>query len=119
MRAALGNRLAVVRAAAWAARASVAARRQLKTVRLEAIELPPAPGLPRHAGRGVQAVLRHAGGTCLERALVRQRWLAGQGVARDLVIGVAAGPPFSAHAWLDGDAAASSDGFQELGRLRA
>jgi hypothetical protein len=40
-------------------------------------------------------------------------------VARDLVIGVRAGPPFAAHAWLDGDPAASSTGYDELSRRRA
>jgi hypothetical protein len=116
VRAGLSRRLATARGAAWAARASLVAHRQLRSVPLESIELPPVPSLPRAAGRGVQAVLRGTRATCLERALVRQRWLASQGVARDLVIGVRAGPRFAAHAWLEGDPAASSAGYDELSR---
>ena len=119
MRAALGRRLAVARGAAWAVRAYLVARRRLRTVALERIELPSVPDLPRVAGRGVQAVVRRTGASCLEAALVRQRWLASQGIARDLVIGVAAGPPFAAHAWLEGDPAAASTGYEELSRHRA
>ena len=119
MRDALAYRLAAVLGGAWAARAALAAHRQLKTVALERVRLPAVPALPRGAGRGVQAVLRRTRPTCLERALVRQRWLASQGVRRDLVIGVRSGPPFAAHAWLEGDPPASSAGYDELSRHRA
>ena len=83
---------------------------------LEGLELPPAPALPAPAGRGLAVVLRRTGRTCLERAVVRQRWLAAQGAPRDLVIGVNATRPFVAHAWLDGDPATESAGYEELSR---
>lgn len=78
--------------------------------------MPSVPELPSAAGRGVQAVLRRTRWSCLERAVVRQRWLASQGSARDLVIGVSAGPPFEAHAWLEGDPATDSAAYEELSR---
>jgi hypothetical protein len=58
--------------------------------------------------------------TCLERALVLQAWLASQGTARDVVIGVPrdgmkAGP---AHAWVDGTDTVSAEEYVELHRLR-
>lgn len=116
VRAALGWRLAAARGAVWAWRACAAAHRQLQAVPLDGLALPPVPELPRAAGLGVHAVVRRTRWSCLERAVVRQRWLASQGAARDLVIGVSAGPPFAAHAWLEGDPAASSDGYEELSR---
>lgn len=116
VRAALRWRLAAVRGAVWALRACAAAHRQLPTVTLDRLALAPVPDLPRGAGRGVQAVLRRTRWSCLERTVVRQRWLASQGSARDLVIGVSAGPPFAAHAWLDGDPATESAGYEELSR---
>lgn len=116
MTAALGRRVAVARGALWAARACLAAHRGLTRVPLDQVELPRVPGLPRSAGRGVQAVLRRTGATCLERALVRQRWLASQGSPRHLVIGVSRQPPFAAHAWLEGDPAAAWEGYEELSR---
>jgi hypothetical protein len=116
VRAALGRHVSAARGAVWAVRACAAAHRQLKTVELAAIDLPPVPGLPRSAGRGAQAVLRRSRWSCLQRALVRQRWLAAHGEPRDLLIGVQAGPPISAHAWLEGDPDAGSEGFAELSR---
>ncbi len=116
MRAALGRRLAAARGAAWALRACGEARRGLRTVELDALALPAVPALPRGAGRGVQAVLRRTRWSCLERAVVRQRWLAAQGDRRDLLIGVQAGPPIAAHAWLEGDPATASEGYEELSR---
>jgi Transglutaminase-like superfamily len=60
------------------------------------------PMLPAGAVRGVDAVLRRARPTCLEAALVRQRWLRAQGVMRDVVVGVTApSVGFRAHAWLE------------------
>jgi transglutaminase superfamily protein len=116
VRAALQRRVAALRGGAWAVRAALSAHRQLKTVALDRIELPAVPALPRGAGRGVRRVLALTRATCLERALVRQRWLASHGDARDLVIGVRAGPPMAAHAWLDGDPPASSADYDELSR---
>jgi len=116
VRGALGRRAAAARGALWALRACAAAHRGLRTGPLDELELPPVPGLPRAAGRGVDAVVRRTRWSCLERAIVRQRWLASQGTARDLVIGVRHGPPFAAHAWLEGDPATASAGFEELSR---
>jgi hypothetical protein len=86
------------------------------------------PRLPRSAGIGVQAVLDRTVPTCLEGALVAQRWFAAHGDSRDVVIGVTtsgaddlavAHDGFAAHAWLDGrdpDAAAT---YLEMYRIPA
>ena len=67
-----------------------------------------APAAPRSAERGVQGLLRRAPATCLERALVLQRWEAGQGRPGEVVIGVHGAPrDLLAHAWLDGAATRS------------
>jgi Transglutaminase-like superfamily len=73
------------------------------------------PPLPPHAGRGVDAVLRRVPSTCLERALVLQRWLAEHGTQKDVVIGVTGASDFGAHAWLDGERVDAR--FRELTRL--
>jgi hypothetical protein len=80
------------------------------------VRVPPPPSLPEGAARGVFAVLRRTSPTCLERALVLQRWQAAHGASRDVVIGVTApAAGFAAHAWLEGD----EDGreYAELARL--
>ena len=112
--------LNALRAALWAQRALLHARRDLRAGRLEGIELPAPPSLPAAAERGVHALLRRRPATCLERALVLQRWYVARGAARAVVIGVR-GPTeaFSAHAWLDGDPDGESGAFQELLRLPA
>ena len=93
-------RMRDVRAAWWAYRAVRDARRNLAAGRTEVRLAPPA--LPPTALRGVDAVLRRSRPTCLEAALVRQRWLRAQGMMRDIVIGVTApSDGFSAHAWLE------------------
>lgn len=110
--------IATLRAAWWARRALREARRQLPRRPLDDITLPPPPRLPPHAARGVGALLRRRQHSCLEGALVRQRWLAARGDPRDVVIGVMApGEAFGAHAWIDGDDAAAGAGFTELRRL--
>ncbi len=110
--------LASLRAALWTWRALARTRRLLRGGELKAIEVDPPPELPSHAVRGVRGVLRRVDQTCLERALVLQRWLAAHGERRDVVIGVAApASDFKAHAWLEGDPPAESDGFTELLRL--
>jgi hypothetical protein len=116
VRAGLSGRVAAVRGAAWALRACGAAHRRLRTTQLDEIALPAVRCTASGAERGVQAVLRRTRWSCLERALVRQRWLAAHGMARDLLIGVAPGPPIAAHAWLEGDPAAASAGYEELSR---
>jgi hypothetical protein len=109
--------VATLRAAAWAASALVRVRRQLRRRALTEVRLAPPPRLPASSGRGVEALLRRREHTCLEAALVRQRWLAGQGDARDVIVGVSSPRDFSAHAWLDGDMAPAAGGFQELTRV--
>jgi hypothetical protein len=50
--------------------------------------------------------------------MVLQAWQAAHGRDLDVVIGVTApSAGFKAHAWLDGEAACHSDGFEELTRL--
>lgn len=93
-------RISEVRAAWWACRALRDARRNLAAGHTEVRLAPPA--LPRKAVRGVDAVLRRSRPTCLEAALVHQRWLRAHGVMRDVVIGVTApSEGFRAHAWLE------------------
>jgi Transglutaminase-like superfamily len=110
-----------LRAALWAERALRSARRTLRRRGVEGILLPAPPALPPDAGRGVSALLRRrASSTCLERALVRQRWLAAQGAPRDVVIAVQApNELFQAHAWVDGDPDEREPAFHELLRLPA
>jgi hypothetical protein len=62
------------------------------------------PPHPLSARRALDGVLERTSATCLEAALVRQRWLASEGRAFDVVIGVPESglASSSAHAWLDG-----------------
>ncbi len=96
----------------WAVLAVLSVRRQLARGPLDAVSLPgpPADGADGADGhRTVSRVARCLRASCLERALVRQRWWAAQGVARDLLIGVSApGPGFHAHAWLGPGSAGGS-----------
>jgi hypothetical protein len=105
----------------WADRALRAARRGLSGCgRISALALPVAPRLPAGGGRGVEALLRLRRHTCLEEALVRQRFLASHGACRDIVIGVRSGREgFVAHAWLEGGEDAAAVHFHELTRLPA
>jgi hypothetical protein len=111
--------LPTLRAAFWAERTLRQARRALRRGRLEDIRLPDPPALPPESERGVRAVLRRTPATCLERALVLQRWHAARGNPREVVIGVK-GPTdeFAAHAWLDGEPDSQAGVFEELFRLR-
>lgn len=64
-------------------------------------------------------VLRRLPATCLERAVVLQRWRVARGDPHDVVIGVqGTGDSFRAHAWLDDEDAAEAGDFRELVRLR-
>jgi hypothetical protein len=58
--------------------------------------------------------------TCLESALVRQRWLAAHGERRDIVIGILATGlrDQPAHAWLDGTDPWAATSYIELHRFR-
>lgn len=63
----------------------------------------PPPELPDSALRGVEGLLsRVAKPTCLERALILQRWMASHGDPRAVVVGVATDQGFEAHAWVQG-----------------
>jgi hypothetical protein len=110
-----GLDLATLRAAWWASSSLRSTRRALRTRRIPDVVVSRPPPLPAHAGRGVDAVLRRAHSTCLERALVLQRWLAEHGTQKDVVIGVTGASDFGAHAWLDGERV--DERFRELTRL--
>jgi Transglutaminase-like superfamily len=109
-----------LRAALWTVGALREVHRGLARGGIETARVSPPPELPRAAGRGVMAVLRRRPSTCLERALVLQRWATAQGAPATVVIGVDGGrDSFRAHAWIEelpDDIAAS---FHEILRLPA
>ncbi len=98
----------------------VQVRRQLAAGRPRPA-VPRPPALATSASIGVDAVLWRMRASCLESALVRQRWMASHGVMRDVVIGLPnqdfGGTP--AHAWLDGTDPEATDGLVELHRYPA
>lgn len=107
-------------AARWTVRALRTVRRELAGGALQGIELPPPTRQALPGRRGVRAVLWVRRASCLEGALVRQRFSAASGDVRDVVIGV--GRPserFGAHAWLDGERDAEMAGMHELTRVPA
>ena len=109
--------LSELRAAVWANRALGEIRRELDGGWKAAVPSAP-PRLPRAASRGVEALLSHRRHSCLEGAIVRQRWLAAHAIYRDVVIGVTSpSEKFTAHAWLDGEEDSLTAGFVELTRL--
>jgi Transglutaminase-like superfamily len=107
-----------LRAAWWAARALRSARAQL---RADALAVPALPAVPtgRAGTDTVDRVLDLARGSCLEKAAVRQVWLAARGRRHDLVIGVTAPTGFAAHAWLDGAGEEPPPGYTEIVRRGA
>ena len=106
------------RAAAWATQSLIRARRQLRLSGLRRLELPPPPRLQPSARRGVDAVLRRVPNTCLERALVLQRWHLAQGREVDVIVGVAGSTAtFGAHAWLDGESPDADRPYAEIHRI--
>ena len=109
---------ASIRAAWWAHRALRAVHEDLRANGLGFAAPPAPPQLPTRARRGVLALLRRQKSTCLERALVLQRWDSAHGLERDVIIAVR-GPTmdFSAHAWVDGEPDTAADTFAELMRL--
>jgi Transglutaminase-like superfamily len=112
--------LPTLRAAAWTLRALRSARRDLRRQGLEGTRVGPPPRLPAAARRGVFAVLRRKPNSCLERALVLQRWEAAHGAASDVVIGVPApGGDFVAHAWLESMPDGQAAGYHEIHRIPA
>lgn len=107
-----------IRAAFWALQALRAARRALARRQVRDIDLPAPPRLPASAVGGIDALLRRQHATCLECALVRQRWLAAHGEPRTIAIGVTApSHGFTAHAWLVGEEDAEAGVFHELTRI--
>ena len=108
-----------IRAAGWAYRAYLKAKKDVAVNGLEGGDLPQVPKLPPQALRGVEGVLRRVEATCLVGALVRQAWFSAQGDPRDLIVGVTApSSGFKAHAWLEGDPPCH-EGFEELTRRSA
>jgi hypothetical protein len=120
-------------AAGWAVAALHSARRQLTTAGVADVDLPAPPPVGAADRPAVLATLDERAASCLERALVVQRFDAETGRPRDLVVAVTdPGPDRTpgcatdgdpagashAHAWLDGDAAPRSHSH-ELLRLPA
>ena len=102
----------------WARRAVHQTRRQLRDGNLADLSVEPPIGLPASADYGIHAVLRRLPATCLERAVVLQRWRAAQGDPRELVIGVTRrDDEFRAHAWVEGEADPLAPAFDELLRV--
>jgi hypothetical protein len=109
-----------LRAAAWALLALRRARRDLAARGLDGALVTSPPRLPASARVGMLAVVHRRPSTCLERALVLQRWEADHGLPNDVVIGVrGAGEDFEAHAWLEGMPDAGPHAFHEIFRLPA
>ena len=105
------------RAAWWAQRAARRVRRDLAADGLDRLTVRSPPPLPSGCRPRVVAVLGMRRDTCLVRASVLQAWDLAHGKPRDLIIGVTApGPGFRAHAWLDGDPPAATDGLDEFTR---
>jgi hypothetical protein len=112
------SRPRVLRAAWWAFRSTNAVKRQLAAGVARPV-VPSPPNLPLSAGIGVDAVIGRLQATCLEAAMVRQRWLSAHGIRRDVVIGL---PTFNfgptpAHAWVDGFDVTAAEGHQEIHRI--
>ena len=107
-----------LRAAVWAGISLQRARRGLRTRPLPEVRLKGPPPLPSAAVRGVTAVLKRRGASCLERSLVLQRWHSAHGEPHDIVIGVTGPIDFLAHAWLDGELDPAALPYTEVTRLR-
>jgi len=107
-----------LRAAWWTRGALRRVREDLLERGLRYRPAPAPPPLPQGARRGVLAILRRQQSTCLERALVLQRWDEVHGRRRDVIVAVK-GPTvdFAAHAWLDGEPGDDVTQFAELLRL--
>jgi hypothetical protein len=110
--------IADARAAWWTWRALRTARTRLRDGEVRGVRLPEAPPVNASGARAVRVVLRASNASCLERSLVLQRWLAAQGVARDVIVGTeGARSGFAAHAWIDGEAQPPGRSYVELIRL--
>ena len=108
-----------LRGVVWALRSVRAARHQLRRTGYQAISLPRVPSRPEASARGVRIVLDRLPATCLERAVILQRWRASLGDPRDVVVGVVGtGEEFRAHAWLDDEQPADDvTAYRELVRI--
>jgi hypothetical protein len=108
------------RAATWALVSLRRAKRDLAAKGLAGAHVAAPPRLPASARAGVIEVVRRKPSTCLERALVLQRWEAEHGGASDVIIGVTGpGGGFVAHAWLETMPDAPPGSFEEILRLPA
>ncbi len=103
------------RAGAWTARAVVAAGVQVRRRAVPDISLPAPPRVGDRGEGAVVGVVSVLRCQCLVRSLVLQRWHAGNGVRRDLFVGVTApGRGFEAHAWLDDEEQPGATRFTTL-----
>ena len=109
-----------VRAASWTIRSANSARKQLRRgIPPDAIELPRVPVLRPEAGIIIRRITRLFGNTCLERAVVLQRWYVAHGQPKPIYVGVTAPlTGFKAHAWLEGEKS-GQDSFTELLKFEA
>ena len=107
------------RAGLWTWRALRSVRAQLRAGAMRDVEVPAPPEIRGTATRAVRLVLARQEPSCLERALVLQRWLLAQGVERDVVVGThgGAGGSFEAHAWLEGEPLPPGRSYVEMTRL--
>jgi hypothetical protein len=108
-----------VRAAWWTWRALRAARPQLRDGAIRDVRLAAPPPIAGSAVRALRLVFALQRPSCLERALVLQRWLVGQGIARDVIVGTEGGASrrFTAHAWLEGEPQPPGRRYVEILRL--
>ena len=108
-----------VRAAVWAWRALHSTRAQLRAGAVRNVRIAAPPQVPPAAGRAVRLVIARTKPSCLERALVLQRWLLAQGITRDVVVGTRGSSPadFAAHAWLEGEGEPDALRHTEMIRL--
>jgi hypothetical protein len=111
--------VADARAGWWAWRALRSVRGQLAGGAVRDARVPDPPRVGERTGRAVRVILRRQSPSCLERALVLQRWLLAHGEARDVVVGTEGGArtTFTAHAWLDGEGQPEGHRYVEMLRL--
>jgi hypothetical protein len=90
--------------ALWATFACAVVRRDLRRRGVQARVISTL-GLPKGAGVGVAGAMTRLRPSCLEKALILQKWGASQGNARDVVVGVPKKGfgDDTAHAWLEGE----------------
>jgi hypothetical protein len=112
--------VATLRAMLWAAAALRRTRRRLAGDGLDGAPPPAPPALPAHAVRGVGLVLAIGSASCLERAIVLQRWAGAHGAPTAVVIGVTgASGGFRAHAWLESAPDQAGGPYREILRIPA